>query len=112
MAWAAGRCRYSFFDLATVRTIRLDGGEFLYILITKAAVQVRYWDTRRGLIRALLLDFPFVFGRMIYYNESDGYKNALTAQALALLFPDQAPELQLKNPILALFFRGAERGCT
>jgi hypothetical protein len=37
------------------------------------------------------------------YNEGDVYKNAQTAQALSALFPDQAPELQFKNPVLSVF---------
>ena len=52
-----------------------------------------------GLIRRVLNNF---FGPKLY-EESNVYKNAQTARALSLLYPNQAPELQFKNPVLTAF---------
>jgi hypothetical protein len=37
------------------------------------------------------------------YNETNVYKGSRTAMALRLMFPDQAPELNFKSPLLSAF---------
>src|SRR6185312_15357259 len=80
-------------------TIKLDNGEVIYVSIAQVGVLVRHWDMSGGLFRTLMNNF---FGAKLY-NESNVYKNAHTAQALSLMFPDQAAELKFKNPVLAAF---------
>ena len=80
-------------------TIKLDSGEVVYVSIAQAGVSVRHWDMSGGFFTTLLSNY---FGAKLYY-ESNVYKNAQTAQALSMIFPDQAPELNFKNPVLAVF---------
>ena len=42
------------------------------------------------------------FGQKLYY-EDHPYKNAATALTLSVMYPEQAPELRFKNPVLAAF---------
>jgi hypothetical protein len=80
-------------------TIQLDNGEVVYVSIAQVGVLVRKWDMNGGLIKALLSNF---FGAKLY-NESSAYKNAQTARALSMLYPDQASPVSFKNPALAAF---------
>jgi hypothetical protein len=80
-------------------TIKLDSGEVVYVSIAQVGVLVRHWDMSGGFFKTLLSNY---FGAKLY-NESNVYKNAQTAQALSMIFPDQAPELNFKNPVLAVF---------
>jgi TPR repeat protein len=80
-------------------TIELDNGEVVYVSIAQTGVLVRKWDMNGGLIKSLLSNF---FGAKLY-NESNVYKNAQTARALSLMYPEQAPPLCFKNPVLAAF---------
>lgn len=67
--------------------------------IAQTGVLVRRWDMNGGLIKSLLSNF---FGAKLY-NESSVYKNAQTARALSLIYPEQASPLSFKNPVLAAF---------
>jgi hypothetical protein len=80
-------------------TIKLDNGEVVYVSIAHVGVLVRRWDMSGGFFKTLMSNF---FGAKLY-NESSVYKNAQTAQALTMMFPDQAPELNFNNPVLAAF---------
>jgi hypothetical protein len=80
-------------------TIKLDSGEVVYVSIAQVGVLVRKSDMSGGLIKTLMSNF---FGAKLY-NESNVYKNAQTAQALSMMYPEQAPGLQFKNPVLAAF---------
>ncbi len=80
-------------------TIELDNGEVVYVSIAQTGVLVRRWDMNGGLIKSLLRNF---FGPKLY-NENSVYKNAQTARALSLIYPEQAPQLSFKNPVLAAF---------
>jgi hypothetical protein len=80
-------------------TIELDSGEVVYVSIAQIGVLVRHWDMSGGFFKSLMSNF---FGAKLY-NESNVYKNAQTAQALSLLYPNLASELQFKNPVLAAF---------
>jgi hypothetical protein len=80
-------------------TIELDNGEVVYVSIAQTGVLVRRWDMNGGLIKSLLSNF---FGPKLY-NESSVYKNAQTARALSLIYPEQASPLSFKNPVLAAF---------
>jgi hypothetical protein len=80
-------------------TIRLDNGDVVYVSIAQVGVLVRKWNMSGGLIKRLMSNF---FGPKLY-DESNVYKNAQTAQALSLQYPNQAPELQFKNPVLGSF---------
>jgi hypothetical protein len=80
-------------------TIKLDSGEVVYVSIAQVGVLVRRLDTNGGFFKSLISNF---FGAELY-NESSVYKNAQTAQALSMVFPNPAPELNFKNPVLAAF---------
>jgi hypothetical protein len=80
-------------------TIELDNGEVVYVSIAQTGVSVRRWDMNGGLIKSLLSNF---FGPKLY-NEGSVYKNAQTARALSLIYPEQATPLCFKNPVLAAF---------
>ena len=80
-------------------TIELDNGEVVYVSIAQTGVLVRRWDMNGGSIKSLLSNF---FGPKLY-NESSVYKNAQTARALSLIYPEQASPLSFKNPVLAAF---------
>jgi hypothetical protein len=80
-------------------TIKLDSGEVIYVSIAQVGILVRHWNMSGGIFKTLLSNF---FGSKLY-NENDVYKNARTAQALSIMYPSQAPELQFKNPVLSAF---------
>ena len=80
-------------------TIELDNREVVYVSIAQVGVLVRKWDMSGGQIKTLLSN---LFGPKLY-NESSVYKNAQTARALGLMYPEQAPSLCFKNPVLAAF---------
>jgi hypothetical protein len=80
-------------------TIELDNGEVVYVSIAQSGVLVRKWEMNGGLIKSLLSNF---FGPTLY-NESGVYKNAQTARALNAIYPEQAPPLSFRNPVLAAF---------
>jgi hypothetical protein len=80
-------------------TIKLHSGEVVYVSIAQIGVLVRRWDMSGGLIKTFLSNF---FGPKLY-NESNVHKNAQTTLALIMRYPQQAPELQFKNPALAAF---------
>ena len=80
-------------------TIELDNREVVYVSIAQVGVLVRQWDMSGGQIKTLLSN---LFGPKLY-NESSVYKNAQTARALGLMYPEQAPSLCFKNPVLAAF---------
>ena len=80
-------------------TIELDNGEVVYVSIAQTGVLVRRWDMKGGRIKSLLSNF---FGPKLY-NEGSVYKNAQTARALSLIYPEQGPPLSFKNPVLAVF---------
>jgi hypothetical protein len=42
------------------------------------------------------------FGQKLYYDDHP-YKNAAPAFTLSVMYPEQAPELRFKNPVLATF---------
>src|SRR5258708_38225658 len=68
-------------------TIELDNGEVVYVSIAQTGVLVRRWDVNGGLIKSLFSNF---FGPKLY-NEIGVYKNAQTARALSLMYPEPAP---------------------
>ena len=78
-------------------TIELDSGEAVHVSIAQKGVLVRFWSG--GFFKTLMSD---LFGRNLY-SETSPDKNAQTAQTLSAMFPDQAAELQFKNPVLAAF---------
>jgi hypothetical protein len=80
-------------------TIELESGEVVYVSIALTGVLVRKWDMKGGLIKSLFSNF---FGPKLY-NERSVYKNAQTALALSLMYPEQAEPLHFKNPVLAAF---------
>lgn len=80
-------------------TIKLDNNDVVYVSIAQVGVLVRKHDMSGGLIKRLMSSF---LGPKLY-NESDVFKNAQTARALSMIFPDQAPQLRFKNPVLAAF---------
>jgi hypothetical protein len=80
-------------------TIELDSHEIVYVSIAQTGVLVRKLETGKGLVKALWSNF---FGPRLY-NESGVYKNAQTAHALSVLYPDQTPDLRFTNPVLASF---------
>jgi len=80
-------------------TIELENGEVVYVSIAQTGVLVRRWDMNGGLIKSLLNNF---FGAKLY-NERSVHKNAQTARALSLMYPEQASPLRFKNPALAAF---------
>jgi hypothetical protein len=89
-------------------TIKLDSGEVVYVSIARIGVLVRHSDMRGGLIKTFLNNF---FGPKLY-NESNVYKNAQTALALRMMYPEQAAELQFTNPALAAFSNAIWRCAT
>lgn len=80
-------------------TIELDNNEVVYVSLAQTGVLVRLWDMRGGFIKSTISNF---FGPILY-NEKNVYKNAQTAQALNIMFPQQIPALSFKNPVLAVF---------
>jgi hypothetical protein len=80
-------------------TIELDSNEVVYVSIAQTGVLVRLWNMKGGFLRTLFSNF---FGPTLY-SEKVVYKNAETAQALSIAFPDQIPQLRFGNPVLATF---------
>ena len=80
-------------------TIELDSQEVVVLSIAQVSVLVFLWDMRGGLIRRILSNF---FGARLY-KERVVYRNAQTAEALRMMYPDQATELQFRNRTLAAF---------
>lgn len=80
-------------------TIELDSREVVFVSIAQVGVLVRKIDIGSGPIKAVWSNF---FGAKLY-SESSVYKNAQTAQALSMIYPDQAPEVRFSNPALASF---------
>jgi hypothetical protein len=80
-------------------TIELDSGEVVFVSIAQTGVLVRSIIWGGGLIKSLVSNFT---GPTLY-NESNVYKNAEVAIALRTRFPDEAPGLSFKNPVLAAF---------
>jgi hypothetical protein len=81
----------------TGATIELDSGEAVHVSIAQDGVLVRCWSG--GFFKTLMTG---LFGRNLY-SEASTDKNAKIARALSTMFPDQAAELQFKNPMLAAF---------
>lgn len=80
-------------------TIELDSKEVVVCSIAQMGVLVFLYDNS-GFIRSIISNF---WGARLY-KQSDVYKNAQTAQALSLLYPDVAEPLRrFKNPVLAVF---------
>jgi hypothetical protein len=80
-------------------TIKLDSGEVVIVSIARVGVLVRHWDMSGGFFKTLISNFT---GAKLY-NETNVYKNAQTARALSMKYPEQAPELQFTNPVLGAF---------
>jgi hypothetical protein len=80
-------------------TIKLDNGEVVWISIARAGVLVRQWDMSGGFFKTLVSD---LFGGTLF-NEKNLYKAAQVGIALRFTFPNQAPELPFKNPVLSSF---------
>lgn len=73
--------------------------EVVVCSIAQVGVLVFRYDNS-GLIRSIISN---LWGAR-HYKQSDAYKNAQTAQALSLLYPNVAEPLrQFKNPVLAVF---------
>jgi hypothetical protein len=80
-------------------TIELDSKEVVVCSIAQTGVLVFLYDNS-GLVRSIISNF---WGARLY-KQSDVYKNAQTAQALNLLYPDIAEPLRhFKNPVLTVF---------
>lgn len=80
-------------------TIKLDSGEVVYVSIARVGVLVRHWDMSGGFFKTFINNFT---GAKLY-NEINVYKGSQTGMALRLMFPDQAPELNFKSPVLSAF---------
>jgi len=80
-------------------TIELDNGEVVYVSVAQVGGMVRKLDIHGGLIKSILSNF---LGPKLY-DESSVYKNAQIAQAFSIMYPEQAPPLRFKNPVLAAF---------
>ena len=80
-------------------TIELDSKEVVYVSIAQRGVIVRLWDMHGGFFRSFMTNFT---GPLLY-NEKNVYKNTQTGMHLKLKFPQQAPELNFKNPVLLAF---------
>lgn len=80
-------------------TIKLDNGDVIYVSIAGSRVMVRLWNLR-SLPNVLFSRF---FGPKLY-SERNAKKNAQTAGALSVMFPDNDPALpQFQNAVLGLF---------
>ena len=60
---------------------------------------MRKWNMQGGIVASLLSNF---FGPKLY-TETNVYKNAQTALALSLMYPEQSSQLRFSNPVLAAF---------
>jgi hypothetical protein len=80
-------------------TIKLDNGDVVYISVAGSRVTVRLWNLR-NLPNVLFSRF---FGPKLY-SERNAAKNARTARAISVMYPDHEPALpQFQNPVLGLF---------
>jgi len=81
-------------------TIELDSGEVISVSIAQSVLVTLVWHRQDGLLKRLF--GRGFFGQKLYY-ESHPYNNAQTVEALFEMFPEQAPELRFKNPVLEVF---------
>jgi hypothetical protein len=80
-------------------TIQLDSAEVVFVSIAQTGVLVRLIDLRGGIIRNLMSNW---LGPTLY-NEKVVFKNARTAEALSIRFPEVTPSLCFNNPVLTAF---------
>jgi hypothetical protein len=80
-------------------TIELDNSEVVFVSIAQTGVLVRLINLKGGPIRNLMSNW---LGPTLY-NERNVFKNAEAAQALSIQFPEGAPSLPFKNPVLTAF---------
>ncbi len=80
-------------------TIELDSKEVVYVSMAQSGVIVRLFDLRGGFVKSMISNFT----GPLPYNEKNVYKNLQTSLQLKLTFPQQAPELDFKNPVLSAF---------
>jgi hypothetical protein len=93
-----GLLRSSETTLAIGSTIELDSGEVISTSIARSVRLTLAWHKQDGFLKRLLA----FQGQKLYY-EDNLYKNAGTAMTLRVTYPEQAPELGFKNPVLAAF---------
>jgi uncharacterized protein (UPF0248 family) len=84
--------------LAIGSTIELDSGEVISTSIARSVLVTLAWRKQDGFLKRLLSGY----GQKLYY-EDHLYKNAGTALTLRVMYPEQATELNFKNPVLAAF---------
>src|SRR3954453_11873666 len=80
-------------------TIELDNKEVIILSIAQTGILVRRSDMQAGFIKRILSSF---FGPKLY-NEQIVYKNARTARALSVMFPQETSALNFHNPFLGVF---------
>jgi hypothetical protein len=71
-------------------TVRLPSGEPCLVSVARSSILVK--------------KSRYVFLGAVLYRETDVYKNARTAMALAYLFPDDQTPRGISNPVLRSFF--------
>lgn len=82
-------------------TIKLDGGDVVYVSVAGSRVTVRQWNLSSPM-NVLISRF---FGPKLY-DEKTAARNARTAAALSVMHPDHEPALpQFENAVLAVFAR-------
>jgi hypothetical protein len=82
-------------------TIELDTGEVISVSLARSVMVTLAWRKGDGFLKTLFSGY----GQKLYF-EADPYKNAKTTGELLERFPDQAPELRIKNfknPVLDVF---------
>ena len=82
-----------------IATISLASDEVVCLSIAQARVLVRRGEAAAGSFKQIVRSF---FGATLY-DETDVNRNGRTAQALTIMFPQQATELKFNNPVLAAF---------
>jgi hypothetical protein len=82
-----------------VAKISLASGKVVCLSIAQGRVLVRLGDAAAGLFKQILRSFS---GATLY-DENDVNRNGRTAQALTIMYPQQATELKFDNPLLAAF---------
>jgi hypothetical protein len=95
------RLAYSSETKGCGATIELDTGEVIIVSIARSVMVTLAYRKQDGLLKRLFSGY----GRKLYFEENP-YKNAKTMGALLEMFPDQAPELRIKNfksPALEIF---------
>jgi hypothetical protein len=95
------RLAYSSETKGCGATIELDTGEVIVISIARSVMVTLVWRKGDGFLKRLFSGY----GRKLYFEENP-YKNAKTMGELLEMFPDQAPELHVKNfknPALEIF---------